>query len=85
MKQGRKSVSKLQKSALKKCTQWSENEVHVWCTSAEYIALCYYFDAKPEEYYTNKVKIGDCSSTTHYIHVKKFKDVFPKNEYGYFK
>ncbi len=54
------------------------------CPPAEFLALCWYFDTKPRnmDYYVAKVKKGESSPGTHYIHVKKWKDMFPKNKYA---
>ena len=80
----RKSIKKLTASGLKKCTQFYSDGVHVCCTPSEYFALVAYFDAKPHdaEYTFAKIAKGDCSLGNHYIHVKKWNDVFPKNKYA---
>ena len=80
----RKTIQKITKRALLKCTQFYQDAVHAYCTPVEFLALCWYFDTKPRtmEYYANKVKIGDCSPGTHYIHVKKWNKMFPQNEYA---
>ena len=80
----RKSIPKITERALLKCTQFYQDAVHAYCTPAEFLALCWYFDAKPRnmEYYIQKVRQGDCSPTTHYIHVKKWNRMFPKSDYA---
>lgn len=88
MNQSRKSVAKLQKIALRKCQQFWMDAVHVYCTPAEYIALCYYFETKPRDlqYYMDLVKKGTSGPATHYIHVKRWGgNVFSKHPRGDFK
>lgn len=84
MTPARKSIKRITKRALKKCTQFYEDGVHAWCTPQEYLALCWYFDAKPwdYEYFQGLVKKGVGGPGDHYIHVKKWVDVFPQNEYA---
>lgn len=80
----RKSIPKITERALRKCTQFYQDAVHAYCTPAEFLALCWYFDTKPRgmEYYVNQVKNGDCTPGTHYLHVKKWKRVFPVDKYA---
>lgn len=84
MTPARKSIKNITARALRKCTQFYADGVHAWCTPQEYLALCWYFDAKPRDYdyYLERVKKGECRPGTHYIHVKKWKDVFPQNKYN---
>jgi hypothetical protein len=84
MTPARKSIKNILERALRKCTQFSVDSVHAYCTSQEYVVLCWYFDAKPRDldHYINLVKKGDSYPCTHYIHVKNWKGcVFPKNRY----
>ena len=84
MTPNRKSVVRITERALRKCTQFYEDGVHAYCTPAEFLALCWYFGTKPRgmDYYVAKVKKGDCSPGTHYLHVNKWNQVFPQNKYA---
>ena len=84
MTPNRKTVERITTRALRKCTQFYSDAVHAWCTPQEYIALCWYFGTKPDDYdlYLERVKQGDCNPGTHYIHVKKWTAVFPVNKYA---
>jgi len=84
MTPNRKSIKKITERALRKCTQFYADGVHAWCTPAEFIALCWYFDSTPYDfnYSMEQVKKGKCQPGNHYIHVKKWKDVFPVNKYA---
>lgn len=84
MTPNRKSVKNITARALRKCTQFYEDGVHAWCTPAEHVALCWYFGTKPWDlaYSIERVKKGESGSGTHYIHVKKWNQVFPQNKYA---
>ena len=84
MTRNRKTVKNITIRALKKCTQYHKDGVHVYCTPAEFLALCWHFDTKPRmiDYYVDLVKNGICSPANHYIHVKKWDQVFPQNKYA---
>lgn len=79
----RKSVDGITERALKKCSLFYRDAVVAYCTPAEFLALCWYFESTPRpheyEYYLRQVKSGVCNPTTHYLHVKKWKTVFSKN------
>lgn len=79
----RKTIKNITARALKKCTKFYADGVHARCTPQEYIALCWYFDTnhRDYEYYLKQVKQGESRPTNHYFHIKKWKDVFPKNKY----
>jgi hypothetical protein len=83
MTPARKSIKNILERALRKCTQFYVDGVHAYCTPQEYVALCWYFNTKPRDLdiYIDRVKKGDSYPGTHYIHVKKWKDVFPKDKY----
>jgi hypothetical protein len=83
MTPNRKSVTRLTERALRKCEKFYHDGVHAFCTPAEFLALCWYFGTKPRsmDYYEAKVRKGDMSPTNHYLHVKKWTDVFPKSKY----
>lgn len=80
----RLTVKRITTRALRKCTQFYADGIHVWCTPQEYLALCWHFDAKPRDsdYYLRLIKKGDSRPTTHYIHVKKWTDIFPQHKYS---
>jgi hypothetical protein len=80
----RKTVKNITKRALRKCSQFYADGVHAWCTPAEYLALCWHFGYQPRDYdyYFGLVKKGESHPGTHYIHVKKWTDVFPQNKYA---
>ena len=82
----RNTTLAITKRALRKCTQFYANGVHAYCTPVEFLALCQYFDYKPDaielEYYTLKVKQGQCKPTDHYICVNKFVNLFPISDYA---
>lgn len=80
----RNTIPKLTARALKKCTQFYQDAVHVYCTPAEYFALLLHFNAFPrnKDYYLAKIAKGDCAPGTHYIHVNKWNDVFPRNKHA---
>ena len=83
MTPNRKSIAALTKSGLRKCTQFYKDGVRAYCTPAEFYALCLYFECSTidYEYYRSFVDTGECRSSNHYFHVKKFKDEFPKDYY----
>lgn len=83
MTPNRKSIKSLTASGLRKCTQFYRDAVHAYCTPAEYYALCLHFDYQPRDaaYYQKCLDSGVSFNGTHYIHVKKFKEVFPKNKH----
>jgi hypothetical protein len=83
----RKSITKITARALRKCTQYYADGVHAYCTPAEFLALCWHFETEPRmmDYYIDKVKKGDCSPGNHYIHVKKWDQMFPINKYACLK
>ena len=84
MTPNRKSVARITERALRKCEQFYMDGVHAYCTPAEFLALCWYFGAKPYmmDYHVNLVNRGDCRPGNHYIHVKKWDRVFPRGQWA---
>jgi hypothetical protein len=76
MTPARKSVKNITTRALRKCTQFYADGVHARCTPQEYLTLCWYFDASPQDYnyYLERVKKGEGRLGNHYIHVKQWND-----------
>ena len=84
MTPNRKSVARITERALRKCEQFYMDGVHAYCTPAEFLALCWYFNTKPRmmDYYVAKVKQGDSRPSNHYLHVKKWDRVYPVSKYA---
>ena len=84
MTPNRKTVKRITQRALRKCTQFYADGVHAWCTPAEHVVLCWYFGDEPWDLQHSlaRIKKGECRPGNHYIHVKKWNDVFPVNQYA---
>lgn len=80
----RKSVKNITRRALRKCSQFYADGVHAHCTPAEHVALCWHFGAEPWDLKRSieRVKKGESLSVDHYIHVKKWMEVFPVNKFA---
>lgn len=69
MNKTRKTVSRITNRALSKVKQFYYNGVHAYCTPAEYLCLCWYFNLEPDKYFQDRVSDGDSRPYNVYLKV----------------
>lgn len=84
MTPARKSIPNILERALKKCERYYYDGVVAYCTPAEFVVLCWYFDTKPKFMwmYEDMVKKGICNPVHRYFHVKKWDREFPVSKHA---